>query len=511
MDQPNQSTFLLTKIIATLGPASAPVENIKELIVEGVRVFRVNFSHGSFESFSALIDHVRKASIELDIPVAVLGDLSGPKIRVGQVVEGGVMLEPGMQVEFQKKELLTQAADNGRVAFCTTLPLLIDEVHTGDRVLLDDGNVSLRCTGRSTDSIHCEVLNGGLITSKKGINLPDTALSVPALTEWDMQCVEFAVKERVDYLALSFVRSASDVRMLKNQLHDLGARPVENVKYREAGQADIPEDPLYIPVISKIEKPQAMDDLENIIIESDGIMIARGDLGVEMDLAEVAVLQKRIISACHDHGTPVIVATQMLQSMIESPTPTRAEVSDVANAIFDGVDAVMLSGETAVGKYPAGTVRIMNRIARITNRYIRDQKITQPIPKAIRDSKYRSAALAHGVKSMVKDIDARFVVVWTKLGGGALYLSQLDMPKPILACSPHRSTLNKLALLYGIHPVLMEQPEHSSDFIREADGIILRNGWARPGEPVVFVWGKPIISSGLTNSVYIHYLGEVQI
>ena len=509
MDQPNQSAFLLTKIIATLGPASSPVENIKELIREGVRVFRVNFSHGSFESFSILIDHVRQASDETGIPVAVLGDLSGPKIRVGQVIEGGVMLETGMQVDFQRKEIVTGAPENGKVTFCSTLPLLIDEVRPGSRVLLDDGNVSLKCTGNSPDCLHCEVVNGGLITSKKGINLPDTALSVPALTDWDLQCVEFAVGKKVDYLALSFVRSAGDVKMLKNRLHELGARPVDPVKFRESGQADVPTGSIYIPVISKIEKPQAMDDLDNIIAESDGIMIARGDLGVEMDVAEVAVLQKRIISACYDHGVPVIVATQMLQSMIESPTPTRAEVSDVANAIFDGVDAVMLSGETAVGKYPAATVRIMNRIARLTNRYIKEQRITHPIPKAIQDSKYRSAALAHGVKSMVNDIDARLIVVWTKLGGGALYLSQLDMPKPIIACSPLQTTLNRMALLYGVHPVLMEQPEHSSDFIEMADEMILKNGWALPGEPVVFVWGKPIISSGMTNTVYIHYLGEV--
>ena len=508
METQERTNFLLTKIIATLGPASSPVDNIKELILEGVRVFRINFSHGSFESFGNLIDNVRQSSSETGIPVAVLGDLSGPKIRVGKVVEGGVLLEPGTQVEFCRNEIVTSAKENGKVVFCTTLPQLIDEVKPGHRVLLDDGNVSLTCKGSTEDALQCEVIDGGIITSKKGINLPDTALSVPALTEWDLQCVEFAVKKKVDYLALSFVRSASDVRLLKQKLHDLGARPIDPVKYRDAGHKNIAEEVLFIPVISKIEKPQAMDDLDAIISESDGIMIARGDLGVEMDVAEVAILQKRIISACHDHGVPVIVATQMLQSMIESPTPTRAEVSDVANAIFDGVDAVMLSGETAVGKYPAGTVRIMNRIAKLTNKYIREQKISHPIPKAIQDSKYRSAALAHGVKSIVKDIDARLIIVWTKLGGGALYLSQLDMPRPILACSQHQSTLNRLALLFGVHPILMEQPEHSSDFIQAADEMILKNGWALPGEPVVFVWGKPIISSGITNTLYIHYLGE---
>ncbi len=508
MNNPEKANFLLTKIIATLGPASSPVETIKELIREGVRIFRVNFSHGSLDSFSVLIDHVRQASAETGYPVAVLGDLSGPKIRVGQVVEKGVMLVPGMQVDFQREDVIANDPGNWKVTFSTTLPLLIDEVRPGHRVLLDDGNVSLNCTGNSPGHLHCEVISGGLITSKKGINLPDTALSVPALTDWDLQCVEFAVKKKLDYLALSFVRSAADVRILKTRLKELGARSSEPLRYRESSPQEIPDDFFFIPVISKIEKPQAMDDLDNIIAESDGIMIARGDLGVEMDVAEVAVLQKRIISACHDQGVPVIVATQMLQSMIESPVPTRAEVSDVANAIFDGVDAVMLSGETAVGKYPSATVRIMNRIARLTNQYIREQKISHPVPKAIQNSRYRSAALAHGVKSMVNDIDARMIVVWTKSGGGALYLSQLDMPRPILACSDNPSTLNRLALLYGVHPILMEQPEHSSEFIEAADKMILRNGWALPGEPVVFVWGKPIISSGLTNTVYIHYLGE---
>lgn len=507
MEVTERTNFLLTKIIATLGPASSPVENIRELIREGVRVFRVNFSHGSFESFEILIDHVRQASSDIGIPVAVLGDLSGPKIRVGRVVEGGVLLKPGMQVEFCRHDRLA-GIENGKAVFSTTLPQLVDEVKPGQRILLDDGNVSLSCTDKTGDALLCEVLEGGLITSKKGINLPDTALSVPALTDWDMQCVEFAVTKKIDYLALSFVRSAADVRQLKQRLQELGARPIDPVRYRDGGQKPADEELIFIPVISKIEKPQAMGDLDAIISESDGIMIARGDLGVEMDVAEVAVLQKRIINACHNHGVPVIVATQMLQSMIESPTPTRAEVSDVANAIFDGVDAVMLSGETAVGKYPATTVRIMNRIARLTNKYIREQKISHPIPKAIQDSKYRSAALAHGVKSIVKDIDARLIVVWTKLGGGALYLSQLDMPRPIIACSAYPSTLRRLALLYGVHPVLMEQPEHSSDFIQAADEMILKNGWALPGEPVVFVWGKPIISSGITNTLYIHYLGE---
>jgi pyruvate kinase len=498
--------LLLTKIIATLGPASAGVENIKLLINEGARVFRINFSHGNFDSFTELIDGVRTASRETGIPVAVMGDLSGPKIRVEKVTDQGILLQAEGIVEFTREEITGHLTENGSALLSTTFPLMIDEVQSGQRVLIDDGNIELQCIGKTGDRLLCKVIEGGLVTSKKGINLPDTALSVPALTEWDIKCLEFAVKKQLDYLALSFVRSAADVRLLKDHLKALGARPFEPILYGDAEVSTLPVDSLFIFVISKIEKPQAINDLEDIVSESDGIMIARGDLGVEMDVAEVAVLQKRIISTCHDHGVPVIVATQMLQSMIESPTPTRAEVSDVANAIYDGVDAVMLSGETAVGKWPVQTVRMMNRIARLTNNHIREKKISHDIPRIMQESKFRSAALASGVKSIARDIDAKLVFIWTKLGGGALYLSQLDMPLPIIACSPHPGTLNRLSLLYGIHPVLMEQPEHSSDFVRMADEMVIQNGWASKGDAVVFVYGKPIKASGVTNSIYIHYL-----
>jgi pyruvate kinase len=498
--------YLLTKIIATLGPASAEPENIRQLIEEGARVFRVNFSHGSFEGFSRLIDNVREASRSTGIPVAVLGDLSGPKIRIGKVPEAGIRLNTNDLVEFTDEEIEAYIDVRNISIFPTTFKALINEVQPGQRLLIDDGNLVLICTGKAPGRLQCKVIQGGLVTSKKGINLPETNLTIPALTDWDIQCLEFAVSKKVDYLALSFVRNSSDIVLLKEKLAALGARPFEPDLYRENDLTHIPDDIHFIPIVSKIEKPQAISDLDQIVVESDAIMIARGDLGVEMDLAEVAVLQKKIISSCHDHGVPVIVATQMLQSMIDSPTPTRAEVSDVANAIFDGVDAVMLSGETAVGKWPVETVRIMARIARVTNDYIREQKISHPVPKQMRESKYRSAALAHGVKSIVKDIDAKLIVIWSKFGGGALYLSQLDIPLPILAFSHIPSTLDRLSLLYGVHPELMDQPGTPADFIREASERILKTRRAGKGDAVVFVYGEPIRSSGVTNSVYIHYL-----
>jgi len=500
------TNFVLTKIIATLGPSSASVDQIKKLIYEGVRVFRVNFSHGTTDSFSELIDHIRQASDEINVPVAVLGDLSGPKIRVGMVPNEGISLKVDGMVEFTKEDGSGHIAENGTAIFSTTLPSMVDEVEVGHRVLIDDGNIELLCKDKTPDRLVCKVIQGGLVTSKKGINLPDTNLSVPVLTDWDIKCLRFAVEKRVDYLALSFVRNATDVSLLKGHLKTLGARPFEPIQYRDSDMSNINDDVLFIPIISKIEKPQAIDDLENIVAESDGIMIARGDLGVEMDVAEVAVLQKKIISTCHDHGVPVIVATQMLQSMIESPTPTRAEVSDVANAIYDGVDAIMLSGETAVGKWPAKTVRVMNRIARLTNGHILDQSISHPVPKKMQESKYRSAALAHGVKSIVKDIDARLIVIWSKFGGGALYLSQLDIPRPILAFSDLPATLSRLTLLYGIQPVLIDQPLDITEFTNDVDALIFKNNWAKKGDAVVFVYGEPIQASGVTNSIYIHYL-----
>ncbi|MBN1465426.1 hypothetical protein JXA02_06675, partial [candidate division KSB1 bacterium] len=293
--------FLLTKIIATPGPASASPAVIEKMIQEGVRVFRINFSHGTFDQYETLLERVRAASARLDIPVGVLGDLAGPKIRVGQVVDGGVELIRGQRVEFQTDALVTLPPEqpDGPVVFSTTWPDFISEVQPGETILLDDGYVRLRCLEQQGDRLVCEVVDGGRITSGKGVNLPDTALSGPALTDKDLACVEFAVARGFDYLALSFVRGSDDVRQLKAKLRELGARPGAHFPYSE-NQLEFStvevESESTIPVISKIEKPQAVVNLIDILRETDAVMIARGDLGVEMDLAEVAVTQKRIIT-----------------------------------------------------------------------------------------------------------------------------------------------------------------------------------------------------------------------
>jgi pyruvate kinase len=504
--------FLLTKIIATLGPATCDPKVILKLIENGVRTFRINFSHGSFDDYEKLIQNVRKAEKESGIHIAVLGDLSGPKIRIGKVVEGGIQLYKGKQIRFVKKDIVAGEKGNENT-FSSTYPQFIDEVKQGERILLNDGNVELKCTkiqgkGKSKELV-CEVIDGGLIASAKGINLPETDLSVPSMTEKDFECTKFAVEKGFDYLALSFVRNGKDVKILKQELVRLGARPKDDIdtKGNLGFSTDLEGLQNYIPIISKIEKPQAIDNLEDIIEETDAIMVARGDLGVEMDIAEVAVLQKRIIHMCQEHGRPVIVATQMLESMINSPVPTRAEVTDVANAIFDGADAVMLSGETAVGQYPVETVRMMKRVATKTNRFIKDHKLETAV-QIKRDYMSRTTAIAHGVQTIVKDIEPKFLVVWTNLGGSAVYLSHQRTGIPIIAFNDGEKRLRQLSLLYSIKPVFMKQPKSGSRFITAIDKMLLENKWASIGDPIVIISPDPIHKLGITNRIVIHYLGE---
>jgi len=510
-----RKTFSLTKIIATLGPATSDPETLTSLIENGARVFRVNFSHGNFEEYREMIRNVRETSKMLGVYTALLGDLSGPKIRVGEIPGNGIFLKPGMRVRFCDEESLhASSGTDAVICFTTSYPPFTREVKPGQRVLLDDGNLLLHCESSSGTDVICRVVNGGLVTTHKGINLPDTELSIPALTQKDYRCIDFAVEQGFDFLALSFVRQGEDVKLLKQRLTELKARPGVSWPGPSANPIIPPtakDFEGFIPVISKIEKPQAIDHLISILEESDGIMVARGDLGVEMDLAEVAVHQKNIIRLCRQYGKPVIVATQMLQSMIESPVPTRAEVSDVANAIFDGADAVMLSGETAVGKYPVDTVKMMNRIARKANDYIRSLDSHPLIPFKPIEEHNRSAAIAHGVITMVRDVDARLIIVWSQFGGATLFLSQHKLPVPIVSFSNNERTLRQHSLLYGVHPVYMEMPSSGSRFIENVDHLILKNAWARKGEPIVIALGEPIHRVGITNRVVVHYVGESEL
>ncbi len=503
--------FLMTKIIATLGPATESVEKIIELIEAGARVFRVNFSHGSFDDHDKSIANIRKAESVTGQFVGILGDLSGPKIRTGKVIPEGVLLKRGEEIRFLKREIIGGEEGN-EFSFSTTYPQFIEEVKIGEKILLDDGNIELKTTDKHIDGentyLACKVMEGNLLTSAKGINLPDSELSMPSMTEKDFICLDYAIENSLDYLALSFVRSGEDVRQLKKSMTELMARPVGlNITGGDLGFSTIYEDN-YIPIISKIEKPQAIDNLEEILEESDGIMVARGDLGVEMDLAEVALLQKKIIDMCKKHMKPVIVATQMLQSMINNSVPTRAEVSDVANAILDGADAVMLSGETAVGKYPVQAVKMMSRVARKTNAFLVGEEVVKKCSVVYNGLLRRKVAMARGVAIMANEINAKFIVTWSHSGGSSVFLSQQKLHIPIIACGENKKRLQQMSILYSITPLHMSQPKSGSKFIAAVNDMILINGWAEDGDPIIIVASSPITKKGITNRVILHYLGE---
>ncbi|MEX0744200.1 MAG: pyruvate kinase [Phycisphaeraceae bacterium] len=497
------SKFILTKILATVGPACADVGTLARLIDEGVRCFRINFSHGSFDDFEAALTNIRKASKQVQVPAGVLGDLSGPKIRVLPVRETVIELAVGDSVALVESGAETHRDEaTGQVIVPTTFPPLVREVDPGHRVLINDGAIRMLATERVTVDgearLICRVTQPGALTSKKGVNLPDSDISAPSLTAYDHRCVDWAIERGLDYIALSFVRCAEDVKLLNEYMRSKGR---DNRAMRSHTR---------LPVIAKIETPQAVRDLEGVVRESEGVMVARGDLGVEMDLAEVPVVQKRIIEMAHDHGKPVIVATQMLESMIHASSPTRAEVSDAANAVLDGADALMLSGETAVGRHPTQAVAVLAKVARVTEQYEapRRRGETRP-PRLPQATRYRTAALAHGVSTVVKDLQARFVVTWSELGGGARYLSQNRMTMPIVAISSNEAALRQMCLMFGVVPVLMARPASSELFIHQMDQLLLGNGWAEQGDPVVLVMGEPLGTPGVTNELRIHYVGDV--
>ncbi|MDX1682065.1 MAG: pyruvate kinase [Phycisphaeraceae bacterium] len=492
-------SFLLTKIVATLGPACARPAEMKRLIDAGTRVFRLNFSHGSPDDHEALLTAARKAAVSADRPIAIIGDLSGPKIRVGPVVEGGIILKAGQRVDFTIGEVIagkTEPDTDAAVVLSTTLSQILDDAQPGQRLLIDDGAVRLLIINKIKDDhgprLVARVTVGGTVTAGKGINLPDSDLTLPSLTEHDRRCVDWALEHELDYLALSFVRSAADLTDLKEKI---------------AGQTD--DGAVPVPIIAKIEKPQALNDLDGILDEADAVMVARGDLGVEMDVTRVPILQKKIINRAHDYGKPVIVATQMLQSMIERPYPTRAEVSDVAQAILDGADAVMLSGETAVGNHPERSVEMMARVARTTQGHLAGEG-RRPVnpPKLLQESRYRTAAMAHGVSVIVRDMDVHLIAIWSQRAGGARYLSQNRLAIPIVAASSNPKIVRRMTLMYGIIPLQMDKPADTGAFAERIDDQIVQRDWADAGEPIVIVAGEPIGTPGVTNTVLVHYLGE---
>jgi len=468
-----------TKIVVTLGPASDSPECIRALLAAGVNVFRLNASHGDQEGHARRIVNVRKIAAEMDIHSAILLDLQGPKIRLGCFTDGGCYLATGSEFSITTTDIL------GTSAMASTVyePFARD-VRPGDCVKLADGSIELKVTATDGITARCRVVSGGPIKDKQGINLPGVQVSAPSLTLKDESDLEFGVKSGVDFIALSFVRTADDPKYLRTRLRQLGAR---------------------IPIICKIEKPEAWQNLDAILAESDGVMVARGDLGVEIALEKVPEIQKAIIEKARFCGKIVITATQMLESMIENPHPTRAEVSDVANAIYDGSDAVMLSGETAVGKFPVQAVETMARIARQAEssrrfRFYKDLLAEEKssYAKIIAQAAYHAAEVA----------SVAAIGVFTSSGLSARLVSRLRPSVPIYAFTLSVSAARQLALNYGVTSVVVTPKVSTDEMIAQIDSLVLERGWLKLGDGVVCIAGQPVGQSGSTNMLKLHRVGE---
>lgn len=482
-----RSRNTLTKIVATLGKASRDAATIRKLVEAGASVFRLNFSHGTLEEHKQVLAAVRQIEAEIGYPLGVLGDLSGPKIRVGSVADGGVMVEAGQDVVFQREPIIAAGP-----RFSCTYPGLVSDVESGQKLLINDGAIRMLVVDCRPDEITCRVTAGGLVTSGKGINLPNTQVRLPCVTEKDHACLQWAVQNELDFVAMSFVREAQDVQLLHRRILEL---------MKGTGRRSL-------PIIAKIERPEALANIDAILDEAEVIMVARGDLGVEMDLAEVPAIQKRLVDAAQRRGRPCIVATQMLESMIANPSPTRAEASDVANAILDGADAVMLSGETAVGAWPVLAVDTMSRIAAATEAYVRSTSHQPPPLTTERLKGHWTAAVAHGAWMIAQDVKAKMIVAPTESGLTALHLSQNNFRIPLVIGSEDRSTLRRLTVLHGVTPVAIDMPSDLDGFTALIDELLLARGWVERGEPIVILAGHPIGRVGSTNSLAVHHVGD---
>jgi pyruvate kinase len=501
-DQPT-----LTKIVATIGPACDSPDMVAKLIRAGVSVFRFNFSHGDFAAHLKRLKTVRDVSRDIARPVACLGDLQGPKIRVGKVPEGGIMLGSGSDVVLRRGLDLAFVDTTDPAHLTPFLPItyapLVEEVKPGQRVLINDGSIRMLAVDAdpAKGELRCRVTVGGLVTSSKGINVPDSELSAPAITDKDWECVAWAVQNGLDFLALSFVQRADEVTQLREKLRQLiPADPIRDPKGEGAG----------IPVIAKIEMPQAVKRLESIVEASDGIMVARGDLGVEMDVARVPVAQKDILACCHAWGRPCIVATQMLETMIENATPTRAEASDVATAVFDESDAVMLSAETATGKHPVLVVETMRRIIAAAEDRMKSLPHEPSPPARMIATHHPTAALAHGAWHIANDVGAVLIACWSENGGTARYLSQNNFLLPIYAWSSSERQARRMSLLSGVTAVCQPPPDSGSlaDWNAMVDDYLLSRNLAKRGDKMVLLAGRPLGRARATNTIAIHTVGE---
>ena len=465
------------KIVCTLGPAVSSERKIRELVYAGMDVARLNMSHGSHEDHAEAYRLVRAASDASGHGVGIFADLQGPKIRLETFADGPVTLQRGQRWTITTRDVPGDATICG-----TTYKGLPGDVKPGDPLLIDDGKIRLRVESVDETDVLTEVLVGGKVSNNKGINLPGVAVSVPALSEKDIEDLRFALHLTVDFVALSFVRSAADVDDVRKIMDEEG---------------------IHVPVIAKIEKPQAIDNIDAIVDAFDGLMVARGDLGVECPLEDVPFLQKRLVEKARRNAKPVIVATQMLESMITSPAPTRAEASDVANAVLDGADAVMLSGETSVGDYPIEAVATMARIIESTE----DHELHHMA--AINwNPKTRGGVIAKAAAEVGDRVGAKYLVAFTQSGDSARRLARYRGPIPILAFTPEAATRSQLAMTWGVETFKTAAVEHTDEMVRQVDEALLQIGRVQEGDLVVIIAGSPPGIPGSTNALRIHRMGD---
>lgn len=465
------------KIVCTLGPAVESPEKVRELIAAGMNMARLNLSHGGYPEHQSRLDQVRAAAAEAVVPIAILVDLQGPKIRLARFKDGPHDLARG-----DIFTITTDDIEGSKNRVGTTYQGLPGDCKPGDRILIDDGKVTVEVTQVSGNDVITKVIEPGAVSNNKGINLPGVAVSVPALSEKDIDDLRWGLKAGADFIALSFVRSAEDIKDVHRIMDEEGIR---------------------IPVIAKIEKPQAVDNLVSIVDAFDGIMVARGDLGVELPIEDVPLVQKRCVELARDAAKPVIVATQMLDSMITNSTPTRAEATDCANAVLDGADALMLSGETSVGSFAIEAVQTMARIIQRT-----EEGGLERIRPLKHEPRTKGGAITKAAVEVGSIVGAKFLVAFTQSGDSARRMSRLRSPIPILALTPDHGTYNRLALSWGVEPMITPVVSHTDQMVKQVDGLLLESRRTTIGDNVIIVAGSPPGIPGSTNAMRVHRMGD---
>jgi len=470
-------TMRRAKIVCTLGPAVESPEKVRELIAAGMNMARLNLSHGSYEEHQSRLDQVRAAASEAGVPIAILVDLQGPKIRLARFKDGPHDLARG-----DVFTITTDDVEGTKDRVGTTYKGLPGDCKAGDRILIDDGKVTVEVTAVKGNDVITKVIEPGAVSNNKGINLPGVAVSVPALSEKDMDDLRWGLRAGADFIALSFVRSADDIKDVHRIMDEEGIR---------------------VPVIAKIEKPQAVDNLVGIVDAFDGIMVARGDLGVELPIEDVPLVQKRCVELARDAAKPVIVATQMLDSMITNSRPTRAEATDCANAVLDGADALMLSGETSVGEFAIEAVQTMSRIIQRT-----EEGGLERIRPLKHEPRTKGGAITKAAVEVGAIVGAKFLVAFTQSGDSARRMSRLRSPIPILALTPDHGTYNRLALSWGVEPMITPVVSHTDEMVKQVDGLLLESKRTTIGDNVIIVAGSPPGIPGSTNAMRVHRMGD---